>query len=131
MVHVLLRIVAVLAAVSVVFTLRFIVAFASAGGLRSLVATGLLGVLTLLGWVLSVVLGPLVTIQLWRYKESGRLAAVVLFGYGLTYYVMGLLFLRAPGSHVFQIGIAMATYALPLFVVLSPSARRICTDSRR
>lgn len=129
--YVLLRIVAVLTAVSVVFTLRFIVAFVGVGGFRPLVDTGLLGTLTLLGWMLTVVLGPFVAIQLWRYKESGRLAAVILFGYALTYYVMGLLFLRKPGSDAFHIGIAITAYALILFVVLSPSARRICMDSGR
>jgi len=55
-VRLLLRIVGVLAAVSVMATLWFIAAFAGVGG-RSLVSSRLLGALTIVGWVVAIVVG--------------------------------------------------------------------------
>jgi hypothetical protein len=88
-----------LAASSVVFTVWFVARFAPAGGIRSLVASGLLGILTLVGWIVTLTAGPFAVVQLWRYQEGGRRAAMILFGYGLAYYVIGL-FIRQPRAQV-------------------------------
>jgi hypothetical protein len=69
----LIRIVAVLAAVSVLSTLWFISAFAAAGGLRPLLTSGLLGGLTIVGWVITLVLGPVAAVQLWRFRVEAVL----------------------------------------------------------
>ena len=68
----LVRIVAVLAAVSVLGTVWFVAAFAAAGELQALLTSGLLGSLTIVGWVITLVVGPVATVQLWRFRQSGR-----------------------------------------------------------
>jgi hypothetical protein len=119
----LIRIVAVLAAVSVLGTVWFVAAFAAAGGLRALLTSGLLGGLTIVGWVIALVVGPVATVQLWRFRQSGRLAGIVLFGYGLAYYLVGLLALRSPEASTRQIFAAATMFALPLVVLLLPRTR--------
>jgi hypothetical protein len=121
----LIRIVAVFAAVSVLGTLWFVAAFAAAGGLRALLTSGVLGGLTIVGWVLALVVGPVAAVQLWRLRDSGRRAGIILFGYGLAYYVVGLLALRAPGASAWEIVGAAAVFALPLVVLLSPRTRSV------
>ena len=129
--RVLLRIVALLAAVSVIGTLWFVLAFTGRDALRSLMASGTLGILTILGWVVAVLVGPVAVVQLWRCRESGRRAGIVLFGYGLAYYAAGLFVLRRPGASVWQILAAAATNALPLMVLLSRRARETCTKVKQ
>ena len=120
-----LRIVAVLAAFSVVFTVWFVARFAAAGGIRSLVASELLGILTLVGWIVTLTAGPFAVVRLWRYREGGGRAAMILFGYGLAYYVIGL-FIRQPRAQVGRIVAAGAIYAIPLVVLAIPAARKAC-----
>ena len=84
--RVLIRIVAVLAGLSVLGTVWFVVAvLATRGGLRALLTSGLLGGLTIVGWVITFLVGPVAAVQLWRFRDSGRRAAIILFGYGLVY----------------------------------------------
>jgi hypothetical protein len=97
------KMVAALAGVSVVSTVWFVAVFAAGDGIGALLQSGLLGVLTLVGWAITLVIGPVAAIQLWRFRQSGRRAAIALFGYGLAYYVVGLLTLRAPDASVWQI----------------------------
>jgi hypothetical protein len=113
-----------LAGVSVVGTFWFVAAFASRGGLGALLRSGLLGGLTVVGWLITLVVGPVAAVQLWRFRESGRRAGIVLFGFGCVYYVVGLLVLRAPGASIGQIVAVAAVFAVPLFVLLSRRARR-------
>jgi hypothetical protein len=122
-VRLLVRLVAVLAAASVVLTLFFIPGFASAGGLRALVTSGALGVLTIVGWVITLVMGPIAAVQLWRFRETGRRAGIIMFGYGLAYYLIGALGLRSSEASIGQIVIAATIFALPLIVLLSPRTR--------
>jgi hypothetical protein len=128
----LIRIVAVLAAVSVLGTVWFVAAFAAAGGLRALLTSGLLGGLTIVGWLIALVVGPVATVQLWRFRQSGRRAGIVLFGYGLAYYVVGLLALRSPEASTRQVLVAATMFALPLVVLLrsrvSASVSRMTQD---
>lgn len=121
--RVIVRVLAVLAALSVVTTLWFVASFVRAGGLRALLMSGLLGVLTLVGWIITLVIGPVAAVQLWKLRESGRRAGLLLFGYGLMYYVLGLLALRAPEASVWQIVAATTMFAVPFVVLLLPRTR--------
>jgi len=96
------------------------------GGFRPLFATGMLGIATLLGWAVTLVLGPFVAVQLWRCRESGRRAGMILFGAGLAYYLIGYTALRTPEAQPDQVAVAAAMYALPLIVLASRQARRQC-----
>lgn len=121
--RVLVRLIAVVAGLSVVGTLLFVAGLAAAGRLPALLASGLLGVLTAVGWAITLVAGPLAAAQLWRFRESGRRAGVVLFGSGFAYYVVGLLALRSPEASAWQIIGAATAFALPLIVLLLPRTR--------
>jgi hypothetical protein len=123
--RILIRIVAILAALSVLGTVWFVTAFAAAGGLRGLLTSGLLGGLTIVGWVIALAVGPVATVQLWRFRQSGRRAGILLFGYGLAYYLVGLLALRSPEASTRQISAAAAMFALPLVVLLLPRTRML------
>jgi hypothetical protein len=128
--RILIRTIAVLAAVSVLGTVWFVVAFAAAGGLRGLLTSGLLGGLTIVGWVIALVAGPVATVQLWRLRQSGRRAGILLFGYGLAYYLVGLLALRSPEASTRQIFAAATMFALPLGVLLLPRTRMLCAAGK-
>jgi hypothetical protein len=119
----LIRIVAVLAAVSVLGTVWFVAAFAAAGGLRGLLTSGMLGVLTIVGWVITLIAGPVAAVQLWRFRQSGRRAGIILFGYGLAYYLVGLLALRSPEASIWQIFAAALMFGFPLVVLLLTRTR--------
>ena len=124
-----IRLVAILAAVSVLGTIWFIAAFAAQGGLSALFASGLLGILTVVGWAVTLLMGPVTAIQLWRYRESGRRCGIVLFGYGLGYYLVGLVALRSREASVPQILFVTVTFALPLAVLLSRRVRLLLSPS--
>jgi len=125
-----IRIVAVLAAVSVLGTVWFVAAFAATGGLRSLLTSGVLGGLTIVGWVIALVVGPVATVQLWRFRQSGRRAGIVLFGYGLAYYLLGLLALRSPEAPTRQVFAATTMFGLPLVVLLLPRTRALFATAK-
>lgn len=121
----LIRLVAVLAAASVLATVWFIAAFAVAGGLRALLSTGPLGGLTIAGWAIALVAGPVAAIQLWRLRENGRRAGIILFGSGFAYYAIGLVALPSADASISQISAVATVYAVPLAVLLLPRTRRL------
>jgi hypothetical protein len=129
-VRVLLRIIAVFAGASAAVTLWFVVDLIEASRLDVLVASPLLGGLTVFGWLLAVVAGPVTAVQLWRFQEIGRRAGIGLFGYGAAYYLAGLFVLRGPDASVWRIGVSVITFALPLGVLLSRRAQEICAPAR-
>jgi apolipoprotein N-acyltransferase len=122
----LLRVIAATAAASVVFTIWLMLAVLSAGGPRQLFAAGALGALTAIGWVVTVTLGPIAAVQLWRLKESGRLAAIAVFGFGVVYYTAGYFWLRSASASSRQILAAIVAYAIPVVILSLPAARRHC-----
>ena len=113
---------AVLAAVSVLGTLWFIAAFGAAGRLGPLVRTGVLGGLTIVGWAVTLFVGPVAAVQLWRFRESGRRAGIIFFGSGVAYYVVGFP-LRSPEASIKPILVLLAMFTAPLLVLLSRRAR--------
>ena len=124
---ILLRIVAAIAAVSVIFTIALIVMLVGPRGLRPLLETGPLGIFTLVGWVITLAAGPIAAVRLWQLRQSGRLAGLVLFGFGILYYVAGLIWLRAPEAQTTQILMAVAGYSVPFIILAVPAARRACS----
>lgn len=119
-----LRVVACVVAIAVMQTAVFVVQFAFRGGLGPLFRSGALGLTTIIGWLIILTVGPIAAIQLWRLRRRGLLAAVALCGIVLTYYVIGLLFLRAPEAPAMPIVAAIAINAFVLSLLLSPAARR-------
>jgi hypothetical protein len=93
-------------------------------------APGLLGGLTIVGWVIALVVGPVATVQLWRLRQSGRRAGIILFGYGLAYYLVGLLALRSPEASTRQIFAAATMFAVPLVVLPVPRTRMLFATAK-
>jgi hypothetical protein len=120
--RILIRAIAVLVMLSVIVTFWFIAGFARTGGLGGLLTAGALGVLTILAWAITIIVGPVAALQLWRYRETGRLAGLMFFGSGLAYYVIGL-GIRTAEASVWPILIAAGMFALPLFILLLPRVR--------
>jgi hypothetical protein len=127
----LVRLVAIFTALALIQTVWFMATFAMRGGLRPLLATGLLGGLTILGWLIVLVAGPVAAVQLWRFRESGRRAGIILFGYSVAYYAVGLVWLRSPGASGWRLFIAAGFFALPLVVLLSRRTRALCSEAKQ
>jgi hypothetical protein len=99
------------------------------GELWQLAASGLVGVMTIVGWLLIVFVAPLASLRLYQLKRSGLMLTAMLFALAAAYYIVGL-FVRPPG--------AAADYQAPIgpllvntascVLLLSPAARRACTD---
>lgn len=121
-----LKSIAATAAVSVVFTIWLMLAIVSARGVRPLLAAGALGILTIAGWMVTLVVGPIATVQLWRQRESGRRAGLVFFSFGVVYYAAGFLWLRSPEAQSAQVVAAAIAYAVPAAILATPAARRAC-----
>lgn len=124
---VLLRIIAILEAIAVLMTIVVLLQFAVGGWLSELVASGAVGIATLVGWILIICLGPFAVIQLWRLKRSGLLSSAVLFGVAFSYYFVGLLFFRGPDARWVPIVLSLSVNGALLGLLLSPQARRICS----
>jgi hypothetical protein len=119
-----LRMIAIIVGVAVVLTAITVVRFASTGGLGVLVRSGALGLLSITAWVVILTAGPVAAIQLWRLRRVGLFLTAMLCGIASTYYVVGLLFLRAPEAPVAPILGAVVLNGLVLCVLLSPAAKR-------
>ena len=122
----LLRIIAVLAAISTVVTVTAAISMFRAGAGPALLSSAL-GVATILGWLITLVAGPVAAFQMWRLKESGRRAGLLLFGYALLFYAVGWFVLASPEAQVLPVITAALSFAVPVAILLSPAARRVCT----
>jgi hypothetical protein len=124
---ILLRGIAAILAVSVVFTLVFIPTIVGPRGFGPLLRAGPLGVMTMIGWAVTLGIGPYAGIQLWRLRKRGRIAGLIVFAFGVVYYLAGFLWLRAPEAQSAQIIAAIIAYAIPVLILASPPARRACS----
>lgn len=127
---VLLRGIAVLSGVSVLLTILFLASFVRVG-LRPLLATGAFGVITVIGWGVTFIAGPVATINLFRLRNSGRIAAAVLFGYTLSYYLLGIAYFHEPSVALAPLGWLCAALAVVTAALLSPAAKRTCVRLRQ
>jgi hypothetical protein len=127
--RILLRVIAVIIAVAVILTVKLVWRFWHLGGFKTLIATGTFGWITIFGWLIALVLGPFATVQLWRFREIGRITSLVLLGYNILYYGMGWVFLRGrtPISYAPTFLMTTGFNALLAATLLSASARRLCS----
>ena len=123
--RILIRIIAVLAAISAISSLWAAISFVGQGLLVPLIQASWLGSLTVLGWVIAVIIGPFAAVQLWRCRESGRLAGIVLFGAGVVLYLASWL-TSAPGESVGENLTRALVFSWPAVVLLMPKVRKVC-----
>src|SRR5215471_17289815 len=120
--RIVIRAVAILAALSFSVTLAFIALTVRTGGLTDLLSRGAFGAATAFGWGVTLTAGPLAAVELWRFRERGRRAGIVMFGSSMLYYVIGALTWRSPSVPIAPILLAIAVYAVPLAVLLLSAA---------
>ena len=120
-----------LAAAAFLTTAWQIAGFVRVGALSTLLTAGSLGWFTAVGWLVTLVAGPITTIQLWRLRASGRFAGVALFGFGAAYYLLGSSVLRAPEAPWQPIVAALLYFAVPLCVLLLPQAKAALISATR
>lgn len=122
--RILLRVIGVFAAITVLETIWFLLAF-GANGMRALFESRMIAVATILGWVLTFISGPIATVQLFRLRRGGLVAALVLNGYLLLYNVIGGI--ASGPSHAMPYLIAgSALYVAAIVILITPAAWRIC-----
>jgi hypothetical protein len=94
--------------------------------LVGLTRSGPLGLTTIAGWLLILVVGPFAVVQLWRLKESGRLASMLLSASALAYYAIGWLAFRGPVAEARKVAVPIVGNLLLMLFLLSPQVRRAC-----
>ncbi len=120
---ILLRIIAVCIGIATIYTAWWALWLWSSGRFAAVIATGLLGIFTLIGWTATLALGPFSTVQLWRFRLSGLWAATALVGFATVYYLLGAVLFRAPNAPLLPILLAGAVDLFFLGVLVSPQAR--------
>jgi|SRR5579872_1367912 len=95
----------------------------------SLMATRSFGILTVVGWGITLTAGAFGATQLWRLRESGRRMALFVFGYAVFYYIAGWLSIRQTYKVTHPAWFAMALYAALVLLLLSPAARSTCKSA--
>ena len=85
--------------------------------------SGPLGFLTMSGWLIIMVAGPVAAVLLWQMRRLGLVITIALCRVALVYYIVGFMF-RAPQSSVLPILAAAAVNGLVLAVLASSAARR-------
>lgn len=131
MVRLALRVIAVLTVVAVVMTVPVVLRFTTDGGIAAVLGTGVFGLLTVLGWLLTLLVGPVAAVQLWRLRPSGRRATALLAAYTTIYYASGLVFFRGPGTKVAVVVFMVAINAAASVFLLSGHARVQCGETAR
>jgi hypothetical protein len=122
--RIVLRIIAIIVGVAVILTAITVMQLASLGGLGGFARSGALGLTTVTGWIVILTAGPVAAVQLWRLRRIGLFATAMLCVIACAYYVVGLLFLRAPGAPLAPIFGALVVNGVVLCLLLSPAARR-------
>ena len=122
-----LRVIAVYFVIAFVGSLLEVARFATSVSPNALRNLGLIGVLTLAGWALGILVGPFAAIQLWRLKNSGRLAGIFLFAFVAVY---GILDAAYYAQLPMPLLVKICVNIIGCVILLLPAARRVCTDSR-
>jgi len=123
--RIVLRFVAIIVWLAVAGTARLIWRFWHFGHLAAFIRTGF-GVITLLGWALVLTVGPFAAIYLWRFREGGRRASLLLASSALVYYIVAGLLFRDPGPLNPIYWLALAGNGGLVALLSSPFARNVC-----
>lgn len=123
-----LRVIAIWIALQLAYSILLIWRMVLLGGIRELSRSGVFGFTTMLGWLLTLSVGPFATVQLWRLRESGRKSALLLSAFAFAYYSAGFLFFRGPGAEASKIALPIVgNLIFSVFLVSSP-VRRTCQN---
>ncbi len=100
-----------------------------ADSLKTVVESGLFGAATALGWALTLVMGPVAAILLWRLEERGRRVALCLSLFALGYYLISWAYFRSPQTNYLNLAFAVAGNFAFAAILLAKPAREACQKS--
>ncbi len=123
-----LRLISVLTTIAVLWTIFFIIRIYSSGGMTAMMKDIRLALPTIFGWLMSLLLGPFASIQLWRLKNSGRVATVFLVTYSILYYTYGFLISPQRGSQVTSLLSMIFVNLLMLIFLILPVTKNKCAS---
>jgi hypothetical protein len=124
--RIILRLIAAVTLLSVIATLVFVLAFWRRGGMLPLVSTGPFGLLTALGWLITLVVGPPAVVLLWKQNNAGRIASIIFWASICLYYVLGLAFFRTPATRYGSVFLCIMGSMIPLALLVSRQAKIAC-----
>jgi hypothetical protein len=125
--RIILRILAIAVWFAIIGTLLLVWRIWRVGTLGVLMASGIFGLITVLGWIFTMVAGPFGAVQLWRLRESGRRTVLLLAGYAFLYYFVCLFFFRQSGAANSKIWLALGGNIVVVALLLSSPVRRACS----
>lgn len=125
---IIIRLLSITVALIVIGTIYLIVDFFGKSGLQEFLKIGWFAYLTLIGWIVSITVGPYATTQLWRLRESGLLATAFLCLFAICYYSAGAYLAHSPDMKAIIIKI-LTNLACLVFVLL-PTVRNYCNSER-
>ena len=125
-----LRFFAAVTALMFIAIVMQIVPMTLSGDLWRLASSGVVGTMTVAGWLLILFVAPLAAFRLYQLQRSGLMLTALLFALATAYYVVGL-FVRPPGAPAdYQAPIGpLLVNAASCVLLLSPAARRACSDT--
>jgi hypothetical protein len=124
--RILLRLIAGFTFLSVIGTLLLVIRIWHWGGMLSLVHSGSFGILTIAGWVITLVVGPPAVVLLWKQNYSGRIAAIIVWASICLYYLFFVVLFRNPNALYGQMTFDIAGSAVLVVFLLSSRARQAC-----
>ena len=122
--RILLRLVAGFTFISVIFTLKLILGMWHSGAMPSLIHSGLTGVLTIAGWLITLGVGTPSAILLWSRSEAGRIGAIIVWTSVCFYYLIFLVL--SPDVIHGRLTYYLIGSAALVVLLLSPKARQAC-----
>ena len=124
----LLRVISVLTVIAILWTLLFVIRFYLAGGIPVLMTDMRVALPTMFGWLMTLLLGPFAAVQLWRLRNSGRVATLLLVTYSILYYSYGLLLSRQLGSQITSLLSMIFVNLLILIILVLPATKKKCVN---
>lgn len=124
--RIVLRLIAVWTLLTVLATLALVLGFWLRGAILPLFHSGPFGLLTALGWFITLVVGPPAAALLWRQSDAGRVASIGLWGSICLYYLLGLLFFRTPATRYGYAFVCIIGSMVPVVLLVSPQAKSAC-----
>jgi uncharacterized RDD family membrane protein YckC len=125
--RVLLRIVAGFSLVPVLFTVLLLVRLWQGGGVAWVLSANTVVQTSIVSWIVTVCLGPIAVSQLWRLRPLGPISGAVLWG-NIALYQLWLLWFHTQRTLFPPELLLFGFCTVFLVVLLSPSARRVCSS---
>lgn len=98
----------------------------ASGELATMWRSGAIGSGTLCFWAVTLLIGPVAAVQLWRLRQVGLFATGLLGALGLVDALVRLLLYRTPDTTVEPLLLEVVLSSALLALVGSPAARRAC-----